>query len=125
MEREEECQTARNGLTLAQNVPLGTGVGAYMIGKLTVIATLGLAGAAGVWAQQTPIYQVTVIEHTVKAVDYQYRNGPTKVDFRGTVLLPHAKGEAVVESKAGRTEISARFERVQAASRYGPEYLTY
>jgi flagellar motor protein MotB len=96
-----------------------------MTGKITVLSILALAGAAGVWAQPTPIYQVTVIERTVKAVDYQYRNGPTKVDFRGTVLLPHAKGDAVVESKAGRTEIAAKFERVQAASRFGAEYLTY
>jgi outer membrane protein OmpA-like peptidoglycan-associated protein len=96
-----------------------------MIGKISVVTTLSLVSGFTVVAQQTPIYQVTVIERTVKAVDYQYRNGPTKVDFRGTVLLPHAKGEAVVESKAGRTEINAKFERVQAASRYGPEYLTY
>jgi outer membrane protein OmpA-like peptidoglycan-associated protein len=96
-----------------------------MTGKITVLSILALAGSAGVWAQPTPIYQVTVIERTVKAVDYQYRNGPTKVDFRGTVLLPHSKGEAVVESKAGRTEIAAKFERMQAASRFGPEYLTY
>jgi flagellar motor protein MotB len=96
-----------------------------MIGKLSVFTIFALVVAVGARAQQTPIYQVTVIERTVKAVDYQYRNGPTKVDFRGTVLLPHAKGDAVVESKAGRTEISAKFERVQAASRYGPEYLTY
>jgi flagellar motor protein MotB len=95
------------------------------MGKLSVITILSLFGAIAVQAQPTPIYQVTVIERTVKAVDYQYRNGPTKVDFRGTVLLAHAKGEAVVESKAGRTEIAAKFEQVQAASRYGPEYLTY
>jgi flagellar motor protein MotB len=96
-----------------------------MFAKSSVLPILALAGGFAAMAQQTPIYQVTVIERTVKAVDYQYRNGPTKVDFRGTVLLPQAKGEATVESKAGRTEIAAKFERVQAASRYGPEYLTY
>ncbi|PWT90543.1 MAG: flagellar motor protein MotB [Proteobacteria bacterium] len=96
-----------------------------MTGKITVLSILALAGSAGVWAQPTPIYQVTVIERTVKAVDYQYKNGPTKIDFRGTVLLPHAKGEAIVESKSGRTEIAAKFERVEAASRFGAEYLTY
>jgi flagellar motor protein MotB len=72
-----------------------------------------------------PIYQVTVVERTVKAVNYQYRNGPTRIDFRGTVLLPHAKGEATVESKAGRTDIAAKFEKVQPATRFGHEYLTY
>src|SRR5258708_39280875 len=45
-----------------------------------------------------PIYRVTVIERTMKAINYKYRSGPTLVDFRGTVLLPKAKGEAMVES---------------------------
>src|ERR1043166_8739001 len=75
--------------------------------------------------ENVPIYRVTVTERTVKAVNYQYRSGPTRIDFRGTVLLPHAKGDAVVESKAGRTEVRARFEHVLPATRYGPEYLTY
>jgi outer membrane protein OmpA-like peptidoglycan-associated protein len=66
-----------------------------------------------------------VVERTVKAVDYQYRRGPTPIDFRGTVLLPKAKGDAMVESKSGRTEIDVRFDHVEAPSRFGSEYLTY
>jgi flagellar motor protein MotB len=67
-----------------------------------------------------------VIERTVKAVNYQYRNGqPTQIDFRGTVLLPQSRGQAAVESKAGRTEIDAKFDHVAAPSRFGNEYLTY
>ena len=72
-----------------------------------------------------PIYQVTVIERTVNAVNYQYRNGPTRINFRGTVLLPDAKGDATVESKAGRVVVAAKFDRVKPANRFGPEYLTY
>jgi hypothetical protein len=41
------------------------------------------------------------------------------------VLLPQAKGDAVVESKAGRTEIEARVQKVYPHTRYGAEYLTY
>ena len=74
---------------------------------------------------KVPIYTVTVVERTINAVDYRYRGGPTSLNFRGTVLLPHAKGEAQVESKAGRTEIDAKFDRVEAPTRYGKEYLTY
>ena len=98
----------------------------------TQVALLILAGSVGAWAQNgpepsrsVPIYRVTVVERTVKAVDYQYRSGPTPVDFRGTVLLPRAKGNATVESKKGRTEIDARFEKMEAPTRFGPEYLTY
>src|SRR5882724_5019793 len=103
-----------------------------MISKLAVLITLVLIGTLPSWAQtqppdqeRVPIYRVTVIERTVKAVDYQYRGGPTSIDFRGTVLLPKAKGDAMVESKAGRTEIDARFDHVEAPTRYGAEYLTY
>lgn len=60
----------------------------------------------------------------MQAVNYQYR-GPTKIDFRGTVLLPHAKGHATVESREGGTAIDARFEGVAAPARFGSQYLTY
>ncbi len=72
-----------------------------------------------------PIYHVTVIDRTVDAVNYQYRAGPTRIDFKGTVLLPQAKGDALVESKTGRTEIDARFQHLETPARFGPEYLTY
>src|SRR5579862_2894367 len=72
-----------------------------------------------------PIYSVTVIERSLKAVNYQYRSGPTLIDFRGTVLLPKARGEATVESRQGRTEIDARFENLTPTQRFGREYLTY
>src|ERR1700736_4684519 len=73
---------------------------------------------------QAPIYRVTVIERTVKAINYQYRSEPTMIDFRGTVLMPKAKGEAVVESKRGRTEIEPKLDRLDDPQRFGREYLT-
>ena len=72
-----------------------------------------------------PIYRVTVVERTVKAINYQYLSGPTKIDLRGTVLLPYAKGEATVESRPGRTEIEATFDGLSGPQRFGGEYLTY
>src|SRR5580698_10936589 len=90
-----------------------------------VFTLLGLFLTAPAWSQQVPIYNVTVTERTVKAINYQYRNGPTPIDFRGTILLPEAKGDAVVESKAGRTEIDAHVEHLAAPTRFGREYLTY
>lgn len=74
---------------------------------------------------RTPIYQVTVVEHTMKAINYQYRSEPTLIDFRGTVLLPKVKGQATVESKQGRTEIDARFENLSTPQGFGLEYMTY
>jgi flagellar motor protein MotB len=96
-----------------------------MYRQLPLLTVLGLFITVAAESQQVPIYQVTVTERTVKSINYQYRNGPTNIDFRGTVLLPEAKGEAVVESKSGRTEIDAHVEHLAPPARFGHEYLTY
>src|SRR4051812_14208798 len=74
-----------------------------------------------------PIYTITinVVDRTTKAINYQHRNGATKIDFRGTPLLPEAHGEAKVESKQGYIEIEVEFRNLQSATRFGPEFLTY
>jgi outer membrane protein OmpA-like peptidoglycan-associated protein len=74
-----------------------------------------------------PIYKITinVVERTTKAINYRNRGGATKIDFRGTPLLPEARGEAKVESKQGYIEVEVEFDNLQAATRFGSEYLTY
>lgn len=72
-----------------------------------------------------PIFRVTVVERSTKAINYRHRSGSTPIDFRGTSLMPDAKGEAIVNSKQGRIEINARMEHLSPATQYGPEYLTY
>jgi outer membrane protein OmpA-like peptidoglycan-associated protein len=76
---------------------------------------------------QNPLYRISidVVERQVKAVNYQHRGGATKVDFRGTALLPEAYGEAKVESKQGYIEIEVEFHKLRPATQYGPEFLTY
>ena len=81
--------------------------------------------AARMAAGAPPIYRVSVTARTAKAVSYQHRNGATKIDFRGTDLLPNARGEAKVESKQGRIEIEVEFDNLQPATKNGAEYLTY
>jgi outer membrane protein OmpA-like peptidoglycan-associated protein len=96
--------------------------------KGTFFAWALLAGACGLLqAQQdtVPLYNVTVIEHSLQAVNYQYRSGPTEIDFRGTVLLGKAKGHATVESFPGRTEIDAKLQGLTSPQGFGKEYLTY
>jgi outer membrane protein OmpA-like peptidoglycan-associated protein len=80
---------------------------------------------AGIVAGSTPIYRVTVVARTTKAISYNHRSGSTEIGFRGTTLLPEARGEAKVESKQGVIKIDARMERLQPATAFGPEYLTY
>src|ERR1700737_4413690 len=72
-----------------------------------------------------PIFRVTVVARTTKAINYRHRSGSTNVDFRGTPLMPDARGAASVNSKQGRIEINARMEHMSPATQYGPEYLTY
>jgi outer membrane protein OmpA-like peptidoglycan-associated protein len=74
-----------------------------------------------------PIYTITinVVDRTTKAINYQHRNGSTTIDFRGTPLMPAARGEAKVESKQGYMEVEVEFDNLQSATRFGPEFLTY
>jgi outer membrane protein OmpA-like peptidoglycan-associated protein len=65
------------------------------------------------------------VERTTKAIDYNRRGESTKIDFRGTSLLPEARGEATVESKQGVVKIDARMKGLWPAIKFGPEYLTY
>ncbi len=75
--------------------------------------------------EQTPVYRVNVVSRSVQAVNYRHRNGSTKIDFRGTSLMPDGSGEAKVDSKAGRYQINAEFKDLRNPNYYGPEYLTY
>jgi hypothetical protein len=97
-----------------------------IFGAIAAAISLG-APSYGVAQQQgpQPIYQVTVISRTTKAVNYGHRSDPTKVDFKGTVLMPTSHGEATVESRRGAVLIQARFDHVDAPSRFGPGFLTY
>src|SRR5438105_10669550 len=80
---------------------------------------------------QTPgenaIYRITinVVERATTAVNYRHRGGSTRLDFRGTPLLPTAYGEAEVEGRKGYIEVKTEMKNLQPASRFGPEFLTY
>jgi outer membrane protein OmpA-like peptidoglycan-associated protein len=73
----------------------------------------------------TPVYRVTVVQRTTKAINYRHRSGSTEVDFRGTELMPQAKGQIEVNSKQGRIEIKTRMDKLTPATQFGPEFLTY
>ena len=80
---------------------------------------------AGMAAGAPPVYRITVVARTTKAINYNHRSGSTEIGFRGTALLPDARGEAKVESRQGVIRIDARMDRLQPATKFGPEYLTY
>jgi hypothetical protein len=75
--------------------------------------------------QPVPIFRVTVVSRTVKAVNYHHRSGTTHIDFRGTELMPAARGQANVQSQMGSTKMETRLDHLTPASQFGPEYMTY
>ena len=75
--------------------------------------------------QPMPIFRVTVVSRTVKAINYHHRSGTTQIDFRGTELMPAARGDARVESQMGSTKIETSLNHMTPASQFGPEYMTY
>ncbi len=104
------------------------------------IAGISLLFSAALWAQfpnpvQTgvtpnpngsePIFRVDVTSKTVRAVNYHNRQGTTHIDFRGTSLMPEARGEASVTANTGATRISLKFDRLSNPAQFGPEYLTF
>jgi hypothetical protein len=71
------------------------------------------------------LYRVKVVQRDLDAVNYLHRSGSTRIAFKGTTLLPLAKGDAKVTSERGGITIEARFEGLTPANGFGPEYLTY
>src|ERR1051325_5565774 len=72
-----------------------------------------------------PIFRVTVVSRTIKAVNYHHRAGSTHIDFRGTELMPTARGEARVQSQMGSTKIETYLDHMTPANQFGPEFMTY
>ena len=89
--------------------------------------------AASVFAQDQPpqgnqaVPASAVVTKSVQAVGYQVGAGGTKVDLKGTELMPDAKGEAKVEikSKASTATIEVEVKGLRAPSTLGTESLTY
>jgi hypothetical protein len=75
--------------------------------------------------QPMPIFRVTVVSRTISAINYHHRSGTTQIDFRGTELMPAARGEARVDSQMGSTKIDVHVNHLTPANQFGPEYLTY
>jgi outer membrane protein OmpA-like peptidoglycan-associated protein len=87
-----------------------------------VLAVLALAPMA---AGQTSPNEGSGVSRTARA--WTYRSGTSfwKVPFQGTDLMPRGTGEAKVENKGNRVEIEAKFQNIEAATKFGLEYLTY
>jgi len=68
-----------------------------------------------------------VISKSTTAIGYEVGTGSTKVDLKGTELMPEAGGQAKIEikAKAGRTSVDAEVKGLKPPSTLGSEFLTY
>jgi outer membrane protein OmpA-like peptidoglycan-associated protein len=106
----------------------------FKISSITLAVAIALAASAQAQDQRqvpadsgnpTPTYRVNVVSRTTRAVSYRHRSGATKINFRGTDLMPAAAGEAKVESKRGALEVEVEFSGLDRPTSFGGEYLTY
>jgi outer membrane protein OmpA-like peptidoglycan-associated protein len=72
-----------------------------------------------------PIFRVDVTSKTIKAVNYHHRQGTVKIDFRGTALMPDARGTADVSPNTGASRINLHFDHLSNPAQFGPEYQTF
>ncbi len=87
-----------------------------------------LAASIFAWPQQNApasAAESSGITKSTQAFAYQVGGGSTKIDFKGTDLMPQAKGEAKIEAKQGFTTIDAKFEDLSQPTKFGAEFLTY
>ncbi len=85
----------------------------------TTLLAVAVGGAAA--AQESP----DVVSKSTQAVGYQVGGGSTKIDLRGTSLLPEATGEAKVEAKQGATTVELDCKGLASPAKFGTEFLTY
>ena len=88
---------------------------------LSFIVLSWLAGVAT--PQDAPESNLTT--KSVKAIGYTVGGGSTKVDLKGTELMPQATGEAKVEAKQGKTNIEVSVKNIEQPSKLGAEFLTF
>ena len=95
--------------------------------KTTLLLSVALCFSAGTVASQSqPQTQASgVTTKSVKAIGYQVGGGGTKVDLKGSTLMPQANGEAEVEAKAGVTKIEVSVQGLAQPSTLGTEFMTY
>jgi outer membrane protein OmpA-like peptidoglycan-associated protein len=112
-------------MKLWKSIPFTT---AFLVAQAATPAltpTLTPYQAQATQAGTVPLYRVTVIQGSAKAINYRNLKHSTEIDLLGTVLVPNASGEAKVKSEDGAIKITAKFKNLPAASTFGGEFLTY
>ena len=101
--------------------------------KCQICVTLVLFAVTAVWAHERSgipqknqsSFEVTMVARTITVINYEHRGGSTEIGFQGSPIMPNGKGSAKVESKQGRIQINADFQKASPPQSFGPEYLTF
>jgi outer membrane protein OmpA-like peptidoglycan-associated protein len=88
-------------------------------------AHAGLDASSQAQPAVAPVYRVTVVQGSAKAINYRNLKRSTEIDLLGTVLAANASGAARVKSEGGAILITATFQNLPPASSFGGEFLTY
>ena len=101
--------------------------------RLQICLLLGLCAATSLGArerwgaapQNQSSFEVTMVARTITVINYEHRGGSTQIGFRGSPIMPNGKGSGKVESKQGRIQVNAEFQKMSPPQLFGPEYLTF
>jgi outer membrane protein OmpA-like peptidoglycan-associated protein len=94
---------------------------------LLSLALLSFAACVAAAQSQQNAPASTLISKSTMAIGFTVGGGSTKVDLKGTALMPQANGEAKVEAKAkaGTTSLEVTVKGLTSPTKLGAEYLTY
>ena len=92
----------------------------------TVLLAVAICLSPWLAAAQAPqeIPTSGVVKKSVTAIGYTVGKG-TKVNLKGTEVMPRANGEAKVEAGTGATNVEAALQDMARPSTLGTEFLTY
>jgi len=95
--------------------------------QAVVWITLGAIGVPAFAQTAQNVPPSSLISKSTTAIGFTVGGGSTKVDLKGTDLMPGASGEAKVQAKgnAGLTNIEVTVTGMTPPSKFGAEYLTY
>ena len=110
---------------------IGAGTLLCLVSFVLYFVFFGTIAASAFAQDQASQGDQAVAAHTitksVHAVGYQVGAGGTKVDLRGTELMPDARGEVKVEikSRASTATLEVKVNRLKPPSTLGAEFITY
>ena len=92
---------------------------------LFAVLSTGATERSGSARQNQSSFEVTMVARTITVINYEHRGGSTQIGFQGSPIMPNGKGSAKVESKQGRIQVNADFQKLSPPQLFGPEYLTF